>query len=767
MSKEKNSYLAARFKELGVTEKDNTQKFIVPKKSKRYQEHQKKDHEFTFFNSDEQDNIQINYYRPQTLGRYHFHKKENKWPEPVIRTRLKTPITDQKTKKTIKYLSPKESGLNPFFPPLLINTYANDETIETLFITEGEFKAFKACLHNIPTIGLTGIEGFYSSYEKGVIHEDILDFLQVCQVQNVVFLTDADTLTIKYSKESNLKQRPFNFFNAVKSFQACLEKSVENPNFELKNIYYQHIKTKYTEEAKGLDDLLVKYAGKEEQIKADMLELHFCSKYFDGFIITDGKLSKLHAHFGLTNENDFYKLYKDFIGNRPFRFGRRVYEWNGEEVKYLQHEDTDKYCRIGPDWYKEVETRNKHGIKELNLEKWKVGEITRDYSKYPDFLENIPKYDGFCAEPDFSPNYKREHFNLRNVYDPCMHTIQEGSIENTVNFLKHIFGGEATLDNPIEGDTFTIALDYLTIQFQNPKQMLPVPVLVSSEFGTGKTTFLKWLQAVYVGNAIQLNNEMFRMNFNSHYITKYIIAIDESFMDVDKKAEKERLKQLVTADTAFLQYKGIDVKPIVFYGKIVMCSNDAETIMKMEDGEDRWFVIKVPVPKQKDPDLEKKMNDEIPAWLHFLSTRQVFHKKEDRFWFKKEHIITKQYKQIVQATKTRSELIIEEFLKDQFLIFGLDEIKMSADFMLDKVNKNIKYRIDLFELRKILEDKKGYVKEQRHRYKTPLFIDPNNNIISYSNENARPYTFLMKDWLTEAEQTEAKNLDNDRTRINS
>jgi len=46
--------------------------------------------------------------------------------------------------------------------------------------------------------------------------------------------------------------------------------------------------------------------------------------------------------------------------------------------------------------------------------------------------------------------------------------------------------------------------------------------------------------------------------------------------------------------------------------------------MKIDAQENRWFVIKVPVPKQKDPDLEKKMAAEIPAWLHFLSNRDIF-----------------------------------------------------------------------------------------------------------------------------------------------
>lgn len=765
MSKKKqnNSYLDSRMKELSISEKDYNTVIKIPKNNKKYQSHQTGKHPYTFFQSDEQDNIVINYFRPQVPGNYQFHKKGNKWSEAYNRKRLKTPIVDKETGKSIKYLSPKDSGLAPFFSPLLIDAYVNDKEIETLIITEGEFKAFKACKHNIPTIGLTGYEGFYSTHEKGTIHEDIIDFIQVCQVQNVIFLTDADTLTISYGKEKNLRQRPFNFYNAVKSFHAVLEKYIDNPNYKLRNLYYQHIKTKYTDEAKGLDDLLVKYKGFEKDVFNDMLQFQYADKYFEGFVITDGKLNKLYSHFGLTNETDFYKTYKEFIGSRPFRYGRRFYEWDGTDVKYLKHEDTDKYCRIAADWYKEVETMNKHGVKELELKKWKVGEIQRDYKKYPDFIDNIPKYDGFCSEPDFTPEYKRVHNNLRNVYDPCMHNIKEGEISNTINFLKHIFGGEATIDNPITGDPFTVALDYLTIQYQNPKQMLPVPILVSKEFGTGKSTFIKWLQAVYVGNAVLLNNEMFRMSFNSHYITKYIIAIDEGFLDVDKKSEKERLKQLVTADTAFLQYKGVDVTPFTFYGKLVICSNDAENIMKMEDGEDRWFVIKVPVPKKKDPDLEKKLNEEIPAWLNFIANREIHHKKEDRFWFKKDYIITEQYKLIVQGTKPRAELIIEEFVADLFLTFGLPEIKMNAESILERVNRNIKYRIDTHELRRILEDRKGLAKQPRHRYQMPLYVDPRTNTISYDNRNDRPYQLDVKQWLNEEQMEEFKQINNKMT----
>ena len=767
-NKKKDNYLKERLKELGLTEKDITIKFKVPKDQTRYQEHQIKNQvPFSYFTGDEYDNIKINYYRPQTIMPYMFETKGARYAKRFTRTRLKTPLVDDKTGRKTKYLSEKGSGLAPFFPPQLVKSYIENKQIETLVITEGEFKAFKASHHGIMTIGLSGIEGFYSSYDQGMMHEDIVDFIQVCRVENIIFLTDADTLTVSYKKGKDLKQRPTNFYNSVKNFYKCLERSIENPNNALQKLYYLHIRTKFHEEAKGLDDLLVKFSGKEEKVLADLMEFKFAAKYFTGFDLTNGKFNILYKHFGLSGEADFYAIYKDFIGLKPFRYGKRVYEWTGEEVKYLQHEDTEKYLRIGPDWFKEVEMVNKHGVKEIERKKWKVSEIMRDYKKYPDFIENIPKFDGFCSEPDFSNGYKKVHSHfsgseLVNVYGPLMHEPQQGDFPTTKEFIKHIFGGEADFENDIEGDIFTVALDYLTLQLQNPKQMLPVPILVSKEFGTGKSTFIKWLQAVYVGNTVLLNNEMFKMSFNSHYITKYLICIDESFLDVDKKAEKERLKQLVTADTAFLQYKGVDVNSFIYYGKLVMCSNDAETIMKMEEGEDRWMVIKVPVPKKKDPELETKLNKEIPAWLNYLQNRKVFHKKEERFWFKKDHIITEQYKLIVEGTKTRNEKIIEDFIVEQFLTFGLEQIKMNDQFILDRINTNIKYRIDVHELKKVLTDIRGLEKHHRHRYQSPLYVDTRSNIISYQSENARPYVFDITDWLSDEQiQDLQKHISND------
>ncbi|MFO0359225.1 MAG: primase-helicase family protein, partial [Flavobacteriales bacterium] len=312
----------------------------------------------------------------------------------------------------------------------------------------------------------------------------------------------------------------------------------------------------------------------------------------------------------------------------------------------------------------------------------------------------------------------------------------------------------------------TVALDYLTILLKHPKQMLPVPILVSPEQNTGKSTFLKWLQTIWGNNMAILGNAQFQMKFNGHYVSKFIISIDEGFLDVDKKAEKERLKQLVTADSVYLENKGMNVKKILYYGKVIICSNDADRVMKIENGESRWFVVRVPViaKEDRDPDLELKLKTEIDAFLYFLSNRSVFHPRTDRLWFSADHFITDQYKVIVEATKNRLDRVFESWLKEQFLSFKLPVLRYTTGFLISVFNdpKNSKYKIDELELKTYLTAKGLKPETQSIYHKSPkgfretVFMDGNepqdqNPVIMWWSGTGRPYTFRAEDWLAEEE----------------
>jgi hypothetical protein len=528
------------------------------------------------------------------------------------------------------------------------------------------------------------------------------------------------------------------------------------------------------ESTKGIDDLLVQLEAKHQAIMDDLMQFHFAKTYFDGLIITDGQTSTIYRYFGTNSVEEFYNLYKEYIGSRPFIWKKTKYEWTGEELKYVKSEESERFARIGINWIKRVRLPNHRQITEERIERWSVAEIKRDYPKHiADQMINrdIPKYDGFFSMPCWDQKeYRRSIYNCYNLMEPLIWDPKPGRIDVTLGFIKHLFQGEAKIEwdekeqmyqeTAIHGDQFTIAMDYLTILHQHPTQKTFVPCLVSREQKTGKSTFLEWLCMVYNGNGTVLNNEQFKKNFNAHWASKFIIGLDEGFLDVDKKSERERLKQMVTAKEIFMELKGIDVKPIPYFGHLIICSNDADNLMKMEEEDTRWFVVKVHKTDKEDPYLEDKLKQEIPAWIHFLANRKIFHPKVSRLWFDPKDFETEQMRKIIETTKSRLDAVVENWIKDIFLTYKVPDLRINRKTLLKYLNDPAlsKYRIDEKELKYYLEEKKQMQYLPAGRCKIPLSINgydaKNEPDISYMHENQRHYHFTPEDWLNAKEYAE-------------
>lgn len=802
------TYLTQRLTEIAITPAQNTYLRTWSQSTDEVQPDgtivtkvQQHTREYQLLDCDEHGNIVIRYFNLHGQP-YRYKKEDTQQTRDYTRKRLREP------KGEMKYFQEAGSPQFPYFPKAIIEKYqqaykadptvqpqnfaaqsnaAQDESengqIHTLFIVEGEFKSIKASLSGIDIIGIPSIHGFYNGTGKARIHEDIEELIIRCRVQKLVFLVDADLFTIKWAEGKDLAKRATSFYSSVKNFRESVQHllDIDNEKVPLEQVYFMYIRIKHLNEAKGLDDLLVKYSDKTIEIVEQLYSLNHALKYFDGMSIIDMNKDiqgRLYKMLGLFDEQDFYKTYADFIGTREFRFKRRRYIYDSEkkEVVFVKHEDAEKFMRIGPDWVKVISKLNKHGEVEEELVSWKISEIQRDYAKkFPDFIETIIRYDDFCNEPNWTATYQQSIHGCYNVCRPLKWVPKQGSIANTVQFLKHLFGGNGQIildgeghyesEHAQLGDQFTVALDWLTILLKHPKQMLPVPCLVSPENGTGKSTFLKWLQMIFGDNMAILGNAQFQMKFNGHYATKYIISIDEGFLEVDKKAEKERLKQLVTADSIYLEHKGMNVRKIAFYAKLIICSNDADRVMKIEEGESRWFVVRVPViPKEKkDPDLELKMKSEAEAFLHFLMNRQIFHPREDRLWFQPDYFITDQFRIIVETTKNRVDRVFEDWIQEQFLLFKLPVLRFSQKYLTEVFNdpKNSKYKIDSIELKNYLERKKMTIGVPQ-RIKIPIGfnmpaseLDPlSSKLISFREEMARPYTFHADAWLSQAQMEE-------------
>lgn len=761
MSKE--TYLEQRLKQMALTQADISIPLVevthLPNGERQFTCHENEKH--TFF-LDEKDaegnltgNIEILYFNEHG-GKSNYLKPGTKWPRQFKRRRIANPEEGKP-----KYLAPEKSSLAPFFTPKVIHAFIKKEKIKTLVFTEGEFKAIKGDQQGIYIIGLPGIQGFYGEL-PGQIHYSIVNVIKQCQVENIIYLTDADTFTVNWNKDKkdkDLSFRPSNFHSAVYKFRESLEFLLSDKDVQLEKVFFYSIKKRFDKEgAKGLDDLLCAYPARTPDIVKDLAETYGSpGEFFTGDNLTAWNTvsKKLYKSFGLNNVDDFYELYKENLGDQEFVYKGKRYQWNGEKVEYLRHEDADKYFRVGPDWYKEVE--EPAGTKFVKtIVKWTSGAIKEDYKNHRQFMDQLTRFDGFTVWPEWTGKYRRKIGSFLNLMNPLEHVPKEGEFPATRKFLKHIFGGQGEFDKDLDCDTFTIALDWLSLLYLHPRQMLPSILLVSEEQGTGKTTFMDWLVEIYTSNAIIMNNEMFAMSFNAHYASKFLIMVDEGMLEVDKKKEKERLKQLITGKEIMMQFKGRDVKRMPFFGKVVICSNDADRVMKMEDEDSRFFVVKVSKIKQKDkdPKLLEKLRKEIPAFLHFLKERAIHHKNVDRLWFSPDQFITEQFRIIVENTKDRKDKVIESFLRETFLTFREKVLRIPNKQLVEQINKTAKYKLDETDLRDYLK-KKGIKTNPNgsQRYKFPLYwqksmTDTKQMEIVYLEDVGRYIEFRAEDWLS-------------------
>lgn len=229
----------------------------------------------------------------------------------------------------------------------------------------------------------------------------------------------------------------------------------------------------------------------------------------------------------------------------------------------------DDYIRVGTDYFRETMIPMTGDDLKV-LKKWNRQTIIDDYGK--EILNNIKKYDGFCFIPSHN-NFQKMIKKHYNRYEPLSYTLNpDGNWKKIEQLLFHVFG-----------DQYELGLDYLTILWKHPTQVLPILCLVSTERETGKTTFLTLLKLLFENNATLNTNEEFRSRFNSDWAGKLIIGIDEVLLD--KKEDSERIKNLSTAKYYKSEAKGKDRAEGEFFGKFVMCSNNEDSFVKIDNHE--------------------------------------------------------------------------------------------------------------------------------------------------------------------------------------
>ena len=335
------------------------------------------------------------------------------------------------------------------------------------------------------------------------------------------------------------------------------------------------------------------------------------------------------------------------------------------------------YLRVGTTYYKTIEKPLISGDKISILVRWNRETIVSDHGKT--YVSSVPKFDGFCCIPEHL-EYRQIVQGFYNIYNeiPFSPSTENVNLKNTIpfslKFVEHIFG-----------EQLEMGLDYLKILLQYPTQILPILCLVSKERATGKTTFIKWLKAIFGLNMTYIKGDSFGSQFNADWTSMLIVAIDEVFFD--KKEITERLKYLSTTDKDKKEAKGKDREEIDFFAKFILCSNNVENFIQIDENEIRFWILKINPIKTENTEFLNKLISEIPNFLQYLIERPFSTEKKTRMWFSADEIRTKALQRLVFKNNNKLESKIIELLYEFFESNEDEEINVVPQDLLNMMNR--------------------------------------------------------------------------------
>jgi len=394
------------------------------------------------------------------------------------------------------------------------------------------------------------------------------------------------------------------------------------------------------------------------------------------------------------------------------------------------------YIRVGTTYYKVIEKPLISGDKTSVLVRWNRETIVSDHGKT--YVSTVPKFDGFCCIPEHL-NYQQIVQGFYNIYNeipfaPSSETENlKSKIPFSLNFVAHIFG-----------EQLEMGLDYLKILLQFPTQILPILCLVSKERATGKSTFIKWLREIFGLNMTYIKGDSFGSQFNSDWAAMLLVAIDEVFFD--KKEITERLKYLSTTNKDKLEAKGKDREEIDFFAKFILCSNNEENFIQIDENEIRFWILKINPIKTENTEFLNNLISEIPYFLRFLIERPFSTEKKTRMWFSADEIRTKALQKLVFKNNNKLESKIIELLYEFFESNNDEEINVVPQDLLNMIIRM--FRLTYWtrnDIRNLL--KETWKLNPQNNGLTYIRYDLDFAGIFYQNNSVGRYFTIKKDFI--------------------
>lgn len=750
--------------QIGVTEENNIIKLFNPEAESPMPKYS----DSKIFTEDADGNIEILYYDIEGQAIMYMTKAKTPQPRFYKTIRLREPKGD------MKYKMPKGAGTYPWFHPQLVKKFFLKEEIETLFLTEGVFKAWTACQAGMDVVGLSSIT-HYAGPDKH-LHRDVRRLIEECNVSNVVVLWDGDCLDVS-KKDIQVRdeatRRPFGFYSAAKKIRKLIQNAQWEKNRAQPRVFFMYVKSNDIEgEPKGLDDLLIAESakGKDEESKRDLraavvrdsLNLMEKGRFFNKFEITT-TTQLLYQHFALDDVDKFYVRHNQIIGEKEFYFRGDLYHYNEseEKLRILAPKWAQNVKWIGDEFYEEILVPSSYGDRR-RLEHRKKETLSARYGS--DFKKYLQYYHGFVNLPshfNYERIIEREGGEFYNRYFPFPHLPQTGNWDNILRFIKHIFG-EDEIIHPKTGEKYyswEFGLDYVQLLLLEPTQPLPILVLFSRENQTGKSTFGQLLKNMFGDNAIFIGNSDLQSDFNEIYTDKLLAICEETLLE--RRKDAERIKNMSTAKELTINPKGQKQYTIDFFTKFQFYSNNPRMVYVTRH-DDRYWIIQVPqLPKSDiDPKLPQKMMEEIPAFVHHLKNRELRAKNESRMWFNPELLRTETFLDTVRINEPTAATDLRDAIRDMFYDCGpkCGKIEMPLKKIKDEFFTNNTSATWIQEiLRDYLQvdlkrDKEGTAIYERGEYKKLNYDEYGNDgegtfEMKTVRWKGRPYVFEREDFI--------------------
>jgi phage/plasmid-associated DNA primase len=224
---------------------------------------------------------------------------------------------------------------------------------------------------------------------------------------------------------------------------------------------------------------------------------------------------------------------------------------------------------------------------------------------------------------------------------------------------------------------------------------------------------------IFWGNVANVSPDDLMNGFNASYATSNLIAIEETL--IEKQITIEKLKALSTQKKITVNQKHISHYEVEFYGKIILTSNNEDKFARIDEEEIRFFVRKLGIPKFKNHDIERNLKEEIPAFLHYLTTLPPIDFSKDRTGFTPQELNN----EFLKAVKEESKSWLCKELLMHFEDLFENEFRGKGHFYADAKSIKDKYyskdnRAELSFIRKVLEDELHLKKMKESRRLMPL-----------------------------------------------